>query len=54
MVKKHHFEEPRLELKKLFGSSPIAAVHHLGLGLNQTDQTQRHLPLENVRLMAHS
>lgn len=52
MVKKHLFEERRLELKRLFGNLLIAALHHLGLGLNQTDQTQIHLPLENDRLMA--
>ena len=52
MVKKYLFEERRLELKKLFGNLLIAAGHHLGLGLNQTDQMQKHWLLENDRLMA--
>lgn len=53
MVKKHPFEECYLEFKVLFGNLLTALGHHLGLALNQTDQTQKHLPSENDRQMAH-
>ncbi len=53
MVKKHLFEEHRLELKQLFGNLLTALELHLELALNQMDQMQKHLPSENDRLMAH-